>query len=117
MFLHKKGQSTAEYAIVIGLVIAVTAGILQATLKGGITQKHKQGMNYMLTAGNDELGSASEATTPLYTQEFRKTVVDSGDYEDVSVMKKGGLEEKKQVQTTETTAVSIETIKEAEQPD
>lgn len=117
MFLNMKGQSTAEYAIVIGLVIAVAAGVLQVTLKSGITQKHKQGMKYMLDAGNDQLGAASEAETPLYTQDFRKTVVDAADYEDTSVMKKGGLEEKKQVQTTETTAASIETIKVAETPD
>ena len=112
MLLNKKGQSTAEYAIVIGLVIAVAAGVLQVTLKSGIAQKHKQGLAYMLKAGDIELGSkASDAvTTPLYNQEFRKTVVDAADYEDTSVMSKGGSEEKKQVQTTETTAGSIETI-------
>jgi len=111
MFLNEKGQSTAEYAIVIGLVIAVAAGVLQLTLKSGITQKNKQGVDYLLKAGNTELGTEpGDVDTPLYTQEFRKTVVDANDYEDTSVMAKGGLEEKKQVQTTETTAATIETI-------
>ena len=117
MFWDKKGQSTAEYAIVIGLVIAVAAGVLQVTLKSGITEKHKQGMKYMLDAGNDQLGLASEARAPLYTQDLRKTVVDANDYQDTSVLKKGGQEEKKQVQTTETTAVNIETIKASESPE
>jgi hypothetical protein len=111
MLLKKKGQSTAEYAIVIGLVIAVAAGILQVTLKHGIAQKNKQGVDWMLKAGDTELGTTGADTSmSLYTQDLRKTTVDAADYEDTSVMKRGGSEEKKQVQTTETTAASIETI-------
>jgi hypothetical protein len=117
MFLNERGQSTAEYAIVIGLVIAVAAGILQISLKGGMTQKGKQGVDYMLKAGNTELGTQPvDVKTPLYTQDFRKTVVDSADYQDTSVMAQGGSEAKKQVQTTETTAASIETLNAADQP-
>ncbi len=111
MLLKKKGQSTAEYAIVIGLVIAVAAGILQVTLKHGIAQKNKQGVDWMLKAGDTELGSTgAETSMSLYTQDLRKTTVDAADYEDTSVMKRGGSEEKKQVQTTETQAASVETI-------
>jgi hypothetical protein len=112
MFLKKKGQSTAEYAIVIGLVIAVAAGVLQLTLKSGIAQKHKQGMRYMLYAGNEYMGTTPfDVTDSISTQqEFRKTTVDAEDYQDAAIMKKGGLEERKQVQTSETTGVSIETF-------
>ena len=111
MFLNMKGQSTAEYAIVIGLVIAVAAGILQVTLKHGIAQKNKQAADWMLKAGDTDLGTTGADTQmSLYTQDLRQTTVDSGDYEDTSVLKRGGSEEKKQVQSTETTAASVETI-------
>ncbi len=112
MFLRKRAQSTAEYAITIGLVIAVTAGILQMALKGGIRQKNKQALNYLLDAGKDQLGGIPEQDEALYSQEYRSTTVKGGDqFADESVMKKGGAEEKIQKQTTETTAVSVENIK------
>ena len=117
MFFNQKGQSTAEYAIVFGLVIAVAAGILQVALKGGLRQKNKQALDYMLTAGSDntELAAADgEGSIALYNQDFRETTVKGGEsYVDQSVLKQGGAEEKKQVQQTETKAVSIETIDEA----
>jgi hypothetical protein len=116
MLIKRKGQSTAEYAIVIGLVIAVAAGILQVALKGGIRQKNKQALDYMLSAGTSGEGSseftnATSSDVNLYSQDYRQTTVKGGDeYADESVMKKGGSEEKYQKQTTQTTAVSIETI-------
>jgi hypothetical protein len=116
MFLNAKGQSTAEYAIVIGLVVAVAAGILQIALKGGMAQKNKQAVNYMLKAGNDNAvfnGEGADEDVKLYTQELSKTQVDAATYEDKKIMEKGGLERAKQVQETETNAVTIETIKEA----
>jgi len=124
MFLNKKGQSTAEYAIVIGLVIAVAAGVLQIALKGGISAKHAQSIDKLLAAGNtaedggEGLGDVGAGTqTPaLYSQDLRETTVLKGDdYVDTTVMAKGGSEEKKQVQTTTTSAVNIETIKPAAQ--
>lgn len=113
MFLRKKGQSTAEYAIVIGLVIAVAAGVLQVALKGGIRHKNKQALDFMLNAGNDN-PDFHEATSPdvsLYSQDYRQTEVKGGDdYVDETVMAKGGKEEKHQKQTTEASSVNIETI-------
>ena len=118
MFLRKKGQSTAEYAIVIGLVIAVAAGILQVALKGGIRQKNKKAVDFLIGAGNNVTAFNNAASTDiqLYTQEVRNTNVLGGDtnYVDESVMLKGGGEERRQKQVTETTAVSVETIESVE---
>jgi len=116
--LKTKGQSTAEYAIVIGLVIAVAAGILQVALKHGIASKNSQAVDWMLTSGDNALGTTvDDSSVALYTQDLRKTTVDADSYEDTSVMSKGGKEEKKQSQTTDTTAVSIETIDAADTGD
>jgi len=113
MLFRKKGQSTAEYAIVIGLVIAVAAGVLQVALKGGIRQKNKQALDFMLNAGNNvtEFSDTTGVDVALYSQDYRQTTVKGGaDYVDESVMAKGGAEKKYQKQATETTAVSVETI-------
>lgn len=113
MFLRRKGQSTAEYAIIIGLVIAVAAGILQVALKGGIRQKNKQALDFMLNAGNDTPGfeKSTTADVSLYSQDYRETTVKGDkDYVDESVLEKGGSEKKYSKQKTETTSVSIETI-------
>jgi len=94
MFLKKKGQSTAEYAIVIGLVVAVAAGILQIALKGGIRQKNSQAMNFMLGAGNNvsEFTNAGDVAPAMFSQDYRQTQVLGGDqnYVDESIMQKGG---------------------------
>lgn len=110
MFLRKKAQSTAEYAITIGLVIAVTAGVLQMALKGGLRQKNKQAVNYLLNAGNEELGSVSEQQEQLFSQDYRTTTVKKDDYVDESIMEKGGGEKKMQRQTTQSSAVNVELI-------
>jgi Flp pilus assembly pilin Flp len=110
MFLKKKAQSTAEYAVVLALVAAVAAGILQVALKGGIRQKHKQAMNYLLDAGSATLTTADQ-DVPLFSQEYRETIVKGGEaFKDKSVLKKGGVDKKYQKQTTTTEAVSVETI-------
>ena len=111
MFLNKTAQSTAEYAIVIGLVIAVVAGVMQVALKHGIQQKGTEALNYLSKSGVETGGlSAATDTIPLYNQEYRQTTVDAASYVDKSVMKKGGSEERTQTQKTSTTAVSVETV-------
>jgi len=111
MFLRKKAQSTAEYAITLGLVVALAAGVLQIALKGGIRQKHRQALNVLIEAGNAEGLPTTDATAYTFTQENRETKVLGGAaYDDTSVMKKGGLEKKRQLQTTETNSVAIETM-------
>ena len=112
MRLQKKGQTTAEYAILIGLVIAVAAGVLQVALKGGMRQKNTQALNYLAAAGNDTDGFKTASTTDLtlYNQEYRQTTVNASDYADESVMGKGGNETRYQKQTTNTTAVDVETL-------
>ena len=42
MLLKVKGQSTAEYAILIALVAAVAAGFLSVSLKVAIRNKNQQ---------------------------------------------------------------------------
>ncbi len=113
MFLRKRAQSTAEYAIVLALVAALAAGILQVALKGGIRQKQTKAVDYLLGAGKDEpaFQNATAQNVSLFSQEYRETTVSGGeDFIDESVMQKGGLEKRRQKQVTETTAVSIETI-------
>lgn len=112
MFLRKKAQSTAEYAITIGLVVAVAAGILQVALKGGMRQKNKQALNYFLEAGHDvdEFAGADDQDIELYTEEFNKNKVKSGDYVDETVLEQGGAEKRHQVNSTESSSVDIELI-------
>lgn len=110
MFIRKKAQSTAEYAIMLALVAALAAGVLQVSLKGGIRQKQKQALNYLLDAGSANLTTPAQNVS-LFSQEYRETTVKGGtDFVDSSVMKKGGLEKRLQKQVTDTTSVSIETI-------
>ncbi len=113
MFLRNKGQSTAEYAIVIGLIIAVAAGILGIALKGGIRQRSKQATDYLLGAGSASLQSQIEGNpdATIFSQEYSQTKVLGGDeYADESVLEKGGSEKRYQKQATNTTSVSVETI-------
>lgn len=120
MFLSRKAQSTAEYAITLGLVVAVAAGFLSVALKGGIRDKSTQAVNFLSSSGSSQaigedgktldqyLTSGSDQS--LYTQDLRKTTVDKGTFVDKSILHKGGKEDKEQVQKTSTSAVSIETL-------
>lgn len=117
MFLRKKGQSTAEYAIAIGLVIAVAAGVLQIALKGGIRQKNKQALDILLNAGNAEsadFAASGGGSVSLYTQDYRETTIDQPTFVDRTVLKKGGAEERHQKQQIDTTAISVETMEATE---
>ena len=100
MWLNKKAQSTAEYAITLGLVIAVAAGI----------------MSVALNAGSDvtDFSSVDDQSVALYSQEYRDTTILSGDtnFIDKTVLNKGGAEKRHQLQTSKTNATSIETINE-----
>lgn len=110
MFLRRRGQSTAEYAIALGLVVAVAAGVLQVALKGGIRQKNKKALNYLLSAGEDIacFKNATDQDILLFSEEFRSTTIDKASYVDERLMEKGGAEKARQYQKADTTAVSIE---------
>ncbi len=121
MLLKVKGQSTAEYAILIALVAAVAAGFLSVSLKGAIRNKNQQASSYLMSAGVEErsgtnllAGFAEDANVvPLYTQEVTKTTLKGGDaYKNVQVLEKGGSGRTYQKQTTESEAVSVETLDE-----
>lgn len=107
---RKKGQSTAEYAITVGLVVAVAAGVLQVALKGGIRQKNKEALNYLLDAGSTELGNLPNKSVLLFSEEYRTSTVDSGTYIDERIMEKSGLEKTRQRQDVKSTSVEIEKI-------
>jgi len=109
MIFNKRAQSTAEYAILLGLVVAVAAGVLQVALKGGMRQKHSQAMRLLMDAGKDNLTTTADNAT-LFSEEFRQTTVKAADYADKAVLQKGGAEKRYQTQTTSTVSVSLEKI-------
>lgn len=111
MLLSKKGQSTAEYAIIIALVIAVAAGVLQVALKGGIRKKNDQAMSYLLDAGNaGGLLPVTPSTAITFSQDYRKTTVLGGaaNYADKSTLYQGGAKKDYQKQSTTSESVSVE---------
>jgi len=118
MLLRKKGQSTAEYAIIIGLVVAVAAGVLQVALKGGIRQKNKQAMDYMLSAGQNvgefTAPTAGALDAETYSQDYRQTTVLKDQYKDEAVLEKGGAEQRLQQQHSKTDSVTVESIEKAD---
>jgi len=118
MLLKTRGQSTVEYAILIALVSAIAVGFLSVALKGAIRGKNQQASDYLVRSGVDDatgsnqlVGFGANNDVPLYTQELSKTQVRGGsEYVNVSVLEKGGAEKKKQTQTTESGAISVETL-------
>ena len=113
--LIRKGQSTAEYAITIGLVVAVVAGVMQVALKGGMRKKSKQALNFMMDAGDDALSQYEDRDMALYQQDYRTTQVDADSYADEYLMEKGGAEKRYQQRTSETTGYSVELMDEVQQ--
>lgn len=111
----RKGQSVSEYAIVLGLIIAIAAGVSQILLKGALRDKQQRAVSYLNNAGSAILPATS--TPVLYNQEIRQTKIKSGDtFLDQTVMKKGGGEEKIQLQEQETASSSIETLNQVATP-
>jgi len=77
--LLRKGQSTAEYAIVIGLVIAAAVG-MQLYVKRGIQAKVKDAVDYDGSGGKYGMGQTNQyepnyaATTNMQqTREAKET--------------------------------------------
>jgi len=116
MILNRRAQSTAEYAVLIGLVAAVTAGVLSVALKGAIRQKNKQAMGFLLEAGNTEGGlSGSGKNAKTFTEQYSTDTVSGGaDFTSQKVMKRGGAEESLQKQKVEKESVAVESIEESE---
>ena len=111
MLLSKKAQSTAEYAITIGIVVAVVAGVMSVALKGGMRQKATQSTDFLKNTGTTLLAgstdsnitgamgitegsvlnaTASDANFTVYEGDARHTQVTRQDSE--SIMKKGGAQ-------------------------
>ncbi|MCX5706989.1 MAG: hypothetical protein NTW13_04975 [Candidatus Omnitrophica bacterium] len=57
--LMRKAQSTAEYAIVVGLVIAAAVA-MQVYVKRGLQAKVKAGVDYVDTDASTVLGSTAQ---------------------------------------------------------
>ena len=105
MLLRKKGQSTAEYAAILGIVLAVIVGVVGAALKGGIRQKNTEAMNYLL---NQKIDNSPSSSMPLYTQEYRQTTVNTA--QDHTTMQAGGAETRTSSQGTGTSSTTVETL-------
>jgi len=133
----RKAQSTAEYAITLGLIIAVVTGVLGAALKAGMRKKGAQTVDLLGHAAvgariedgagasalsSDFSGDAIDALAPggvsrlrdtasnisIYNQQYRNTQITGSD--STSVMHRGGGEEKIQNQTSSTSSVEVETL-------
>jgi len=129
MLLRKKAQSTAEYAITIGIVVAVVAGVMSVALKGGMRKKSAEATGVLTGAGKavgagivldpdlvTGMNSTISSTNTLpdaddfrvYESEARKTSVVAADYVDRKIVHKGGGESAMQQQTTDTTSLSVD---------
>lgn len=64
LFKNKKGQNTAEYAIVIGLVVAAAIA-MQTYIKRGMQAKIKDGTD-LVTSVTGEVGGQTLASTEQY---------------------------------------------------
>ena len=115
MMFNRKGQSVSEYAIILGLVIAVAAGVTQILLKGAIREKQAKAIVLINNAGGT-LNDFANATalnltsTKIYDQELRQTVINSSTFVDSKILHKGGAEERKLVQNQTTPSSAVVTI-------
>ena len=57
--LTRKAQSTAEYAITIGIVVAVVAGVMSVALKGGMRKKATQATDLLKNSGTATVSDTS----------------------------------------------------------
>ena len=67
LLLMRKGQSTAEYAIVIGLVIAAAVA-MQVYVKRGLQAKIKAGTDYTDSDSSSVLAGSATQYEPYYLQ-------------------------------------------------
>jgi len=105
--MKSKGQSTAEYAILIGLVVAVAAA-LGGVLRAGIAGQHGQALNVLYNAGNGtELTSTPVQSGVTFEQQARVSEVDKDSYKNVEIMKKGGAIERLQRQKVATEEITV----------
>ncbi len=74
LFKNRKGQNTAEYAIVIGLVVAAAIA-MQTYIKRGIQAKVKDGTDVMTSVTGDT-GGGTLATTGQYEPYYMSTNFD-----------------------------------------
>lgn len=113
-----KGQSTAEYGVLFGVIIAIAAGALTVSLKNAIQSKHDKSLEFMLGAGTTTLedalegGEGHEAALAIFAtgEEVRQTTTDNTTYRDERVRHKGGAEQAIQLQDTATDSVAINKI-------
>ena len=125
MFLRKKAQSTAEYAITIGIVVAVVAGVMSVALKGGMRQKATQATDILkssgtasagldtsitgvmgVTTGGGVLNATVDGMAPVYEGDARHTTVQTQESE--SILKKGGALSSSSNSVSNTSSVNYE---------
>ncbi len=110
MAIKRKAQSTAEYAIVIALVVSVSAGVMSTALRGGMRQNQDQALSYMIQQGDLSAHVAGDVDRELYTQTFQDTTIDSGSFVDRSVLRRGGSREAQRSSTADTRSIEVETL-------
>ncbi|MFH0854905.1 MAG: hypothetical protein V1869_00075 [Candidatus Omnitrophota bacterium] len=79
--LTRKGQSTAEYAIVIGLVVAAVVA-MQVYVKRGLQGKIKDAVDYK-DSGDNVTGTTAQYE-PYYTQSAMSSTQSATDTEDTA---------------------------------
>ena len=123
MLLRRKAQSTAEYAITIGIVVAVVAGIMQVALKGGMRKKSMQAGSFLESAGTSSSGldstftsalnaSATDDSLHIYESEARRTNI--GSQNSTQVMQKGGAMQSASDSSSNSTSLTVEKFEEVE---
>ena len=120
MLLRKQAQSTAEYAITIGIVVAVVAGVMSVALKGGMRQKATQATDMLKSAGVSTMSTgdttldaalpslqkADDANFTVYEGDARHTTVNTQESE--SILKKGGAATSTSNSASQTNTFSYE---------
>lgn len=112
MLKNIRAQSTAEYAILIGVVVAAAAGFLAVSMKNAIGTKHDSAVDYFLRAGTATLEEAVEGEGVSVDiiasqEEVRHTTQYQEGFADTRVRHQGGAEQALQTQRVKTDQVSI----------
>jgi hypothetical protein len=111
MFLRKKAQSMAEYAVILGLVVAVAAGILSSFVRTGMRMKGAQALRYLLDAGSNTTGGGiGNASSGMMSADESWSQSQLSDVTSTSNLQRGGSQERRQTQTSTTDSIEIEKV-------
>ncbi len=108
LFRNKKGQNTAEYAIVIGLVIAAAIA-MQTYIKRGINAKMKDGTDLLTDTTGTVTGAASLGQTQQYEPYYMQSdfSVNRGSSMDANASQGGGVVRTLNMEHTDRTGTQV----------